>query len=66
MTTVQFELIDDGTLDTVLRCRICGGEERFNTHAMAEVGDDGPVEEWIDLCVEDATIYHECQIAEVN
>lgn len=33
-----FELVDDGTMDTVLKCRSCGEELRYNPEP--EEGED--------------------------
>jgi hypothetical protein len=31
-----FRLVDDGTLDTVVQCTYCGGEERFDSLALLD------------------------------
>lgn len=50
-------LADDGTLDTVFRCRNCGGEERYTF-----AGGDGEetYEEFLEWAFEDANEGHEC------
>lgn len=53
---VQFTLIDDGTLDTVLVCNVCGHELRY-------AGNDNDAEsreQWIDYCFVDAVETHDC------
>lgn len=55
-----FTLVDDGTLDTVLRCDKCGQEERF----VLEDGEDLPEiddDERIAVALEWAKQYHECE-----
>ena len=41
---VSFFLVDDGTMDTVIRCSGCGKEERFNPEPPTSILDDD--EEW--------------------
>ena len=58
----MIELIDDGTLDTVLRCSECGEELRYNYDG----GDISPDESapsydsFIEWAIQDATDTHEC------
>ena len=51
----MFQLVDDGTLDTVVRCMNCGDEERFNIEGFDD--DDSRVEAALELARED----HECE-----
>ena len=57
MTAETFTLIDDGTLDTVIMCDDCGGEERFTT---IERDENGTITRkgWMDL--EEGFVSHEC------
>ena len=50
----MFHIVDDGTLDTVVRCDDCGGEERFNIEGF----DDD--EDRIDAALFMADEDHEC------
>lgn len=50
----MFKLVDDGTLDTVVRCVDCGDEERYNIEADDNVSR---VEAALELARED----HECE-----
>ena len=54
---MTFELTDDGTMDTVLRCSDCGGEQRFTDYASDE---EGAYAEWVEECVAFAESDHEC------
>ena len=63
MTHAQFKLVDDGTLDTVLECRICGGVERFSPEDFEGIEDE---DNRIDVAMDDAAIVHMCQIEEMN
>jgi hypothetical protein len=36
LESARFVLVDDGTLDTVLKCSLCGCEERFNFDGDAD------------------------------
>ena len=57
-----FSLIDDGTLDTVLRCNACGQEERFNPEpANSEGFEEGEREA---AALEMAQEEHECRRVE--
>ena len=51
----EFDLVDDGTLDTVLKCSLCGEELRYTPYEEYEGAD-----EWIDWCVDDARDTHIC------
>lgn len=37
----MFYLVDDGTLDTVVKCSECFGEERFYSSSLLEEARDG-------------------------
>lgn len=54
---MPFELSDDGTLDTVLRCTTCGEERRYNFDP--ETGES--YDEFIDWAIEDANDDHDCE-----
>lgn len=53
----EFELIDDGTMDTVIRHKECGTELRYTFGGESE---DGSYEKFIEWCKEDAAEQHEC------
>jgi hypothetical protein len=40
----SWNLLDDGTLDTVVQCCKCGKTERFDTHSLWEIVDGWAVE----------------------
>lgn len=54
---MDFRLVDDGTLDTVLECEECGGQERFTFAAY-----DGPFDydQFVEWARGEAEQYHEC------
>ena len=62
------ELIDDGTLDTVIRCMDCGEEFRFNYAIGMEdhdgsdgvAGSDADYEAFVASCFDDVLAEHEC------
>jgi RNase P subunit RPR2 len=64
----KFELTDDGTMDTVVRCTNCGEEMRFN---FDPDGPDGIEEDkdaataaydaFVEECIETAEDEHDCQ-----
>lgn len=58
MGTQRFDLIDDGTLDTVVKCATCGEELRYNYAASEEES----YEEFTAWCLEDAEDVHECEL----
>lgn len=75
----MIELIDDGTMGTVLRCSECGEEMRYNydpceteEHArelelegMTEDGiADQLLDDFVEWAIEDATENHECRADE--
>lgn len=53
----MIELTDDGTLDTVLRCSVCGEEMRYNYDGTSALSYDS----FVDWAIEDAEVEHECQ-----
>lgn len=57
-------LIDDGTLDTVLRCTECDEEFRYNFDPILEMEEednpDDAYDAFIDWAIKDATDEHEC------
>lgn len=55
----MFELTDDGTMDTVIRCSKCGEGIRF-TYAFGP-DDDQTYDDFVDECLELAAREHECQ-----
>ena len=65
---MAIELIDDGTLDTVLRCSECGEEMRYNFDPMDDTSDapdpdSGEVDAYyafVDWAMEDAESEHRC------
>ena len=58
----MFELTDDGTLDTVVRCTECGQECRYNYDGGDVSEDEGPdsYDAFIEWCFEDANDSHDC------
>ena len=62
-----FILVDDGTLDTVIECRECGGQERFDSGSLLPAGsgrDDGGevyTDDELDL-MRVATAFESCEI----
>ena len=72
----DFYLVDDGTMDTVIRCGKCGGEARFNYDPAGadmecpEDNEDGSTDEntmlslydaFVDSCIKDMESDHECE-----
>lgn len=59
----QFELADDGTMDTVIRCRACGAEARFNFGIECDMEEDSETayDEFVDECRADMADTHDCQ-----
>ncbi len=68
----MIELTDGGTLDTVLRCSLCGEEFRGNYDVSMESGDDesqpereqqalADYDEWVDSFIKDIAGEHECE-----
>lgn len=56
-------LIDDGTMDTVLRCSECGEEMRYNFQPDPDIDDDGDAyDDFVEWAIEDATADHECTL----
>ena len=55
-------LVDDGTLDTVLECDVCGERMRFT---FAAAGDSLSYSEFVDWAMDNARFGHHCT-AEVN
>lgn len=51
---MSFELVDDGTLDTVVECEVCGFQARFSDF------DSDNRDEFIEWCKKDAEENHEC------
>lgn len=51
-------LADDGTLDTVIVCSVCGQEYRYNADELWET----PYDEFIAWAIEDATGVHESDL----
>lgn len=67
---MAIEETDDGTMDTVVRCDICGEEFRFNYDPSmddAEIDADDEqacmeaYDAWIDGCIEEMEVEHDCQ-----
>lgn len=61
----QFELADDGTMDTVIRCRACGAEARFNYDSeqadAVDPEDNGDrYDAFVEWCREQMADDHEC------
>ena len=60
------QLVDDGTLDTVLRCSGCGGERRYNFEGSEAPETELDMQEEYDQFVEDMSIEfatsHECEV----
>lgn len=69
----MFELVDDGTLDTVVECTRCGKRHRYSSENLV---DDSEVEEYdftdvndveeldelrVTRAIEDAEDSHECE-----
>ena len=63
---MAIELTDDGTLDTVLRCRECGEEIRYNYDGQADYSNSDGVfpsesyDDFVDWAIENAESEHEC------
>jgi len=62
----KFMLGDDGTLDTVIECRDCGAEMRYNFQGYGDIDsgdlfDDAQAyDAFVDQCIEDANDNHVC------
>ena len=59
MADKEFDLIDDGTMDTVLRCKGCGEELRYTSAILYGPEEGGPVDR-LDEALEMASTEHEC------
>lgn len=63
---MAFELSDDGTMDTVVRCAECGAELRYtfsgdaHTSECADASECACYDTFVDECIEDAESEHEC------
>lgn len=62
---MPFQLTDDGTMDTVIRCDECGAEIRYNYSfgGPDQAQDDEPQESYEDFiawAIEDAESWHDC------
>lgn len=68
---MAFELSDDGTMDTVVRCAECGAELRYNYDGGMDEGDDesqpdreqaalDAYDAFVEWAIEDAESEHEC------
>jgi hypothetical protein len=65
---MAFHLVDDGTLDTVVRCTHCGEEIRSNFASSDYDGgeecelvdEDTAYDNFVDECIDDAFNTHEC------
>lgn len=63
----NFSLVDDGTFDTVIRCNLCGEEQRYNYDPSAPGADESELsgeeayQAFIDDCMADAEMDHECE-----
>lgn len=63
----RFTLADDGTLDTVVRCALCGAEVRYNYDPCDDPDDRELTDEYdvfITECLEDADADHVCEPAD--
>lgn len=63
----QFVLVDDGTLDTVVKCSLCGCEERFNFDGDADDdrADGRAYDAFMEWCFEDMDSEHICEREDV-
>ena len=63
----QFELVDDGTMDTVVKCTLCGCEERFNFDGDADDdrADGRAYDAFVEGCFDDMDSEHICEREEV-
>jgi RNase P subunit RPR2 len=67
---MAFNLSDDGTLDTVVKCNVCGAELRYNydgpdMHAVysapnADDESDRRYRDFVEWAIEDAEADHVC------
>lgn len=58
----RIRLGNDGTLDTVLVCRECGQEARYNFDPdTAETDDDTAYDTFVEWAIEDFDNEHECE-----
>ena len=55
-----FELTDDGTLDTVVRCTACGAEERYTFDGWTETPGLEAYDAFVEWALEDAADLHDC------
>lgn len=57
-----FVLVDDGTMDTVIKCTVCGQECRYNYDPSAtEDGDDYDYDSFVEDCFTEMTDEHTCE-----
>jgi len=64
-------LIDDGTLDTILKCTDCGEEFRFNFSPEDDVlliktGDQSPYDQFVEECKQEVIDEHDCYPIEME
>jgi RNase P subunit RPR2 len=60
---MSFELVDDGTMDTVVACKECGETIRFDSQALMEahrVCDEDVAEYRVRGAISDAESDHDC------
>jgi RNase P subunit RPR2 len=57
----RIRLSDDGTLDTVLVCRECGAEARYNYDSDNTNDDATDYDAFIEWAIEDFDSEHECE-----
>lgn len=72
--TDRIELTDDGTMDTVVRCRVCGAEARYNYDPESWEPTEGPAngrvpaeqnyDDFVAWAIEDFDSEHDCEDTE--
>jgi len=62
MKPSDFRLGDDGTLDTVIVCRHCGEELRYNfaNDSVTDGDSEESYDSFVDWAKEDASEQHDC------
>jgi hypothetical protein len=56
----QFRLADEGTLDTVIECILCGKREAYNYATSVEADEGMDYESFIAVIIESLELEHYC------
>ena len=57
----MFSIVDDGTLDIVVKCETCYEEARYNDYDDFDEGDEEAREDFVTWCLDDSAERHVCR-----